>query len=130
MRIEMGALSIEGDEPASAGGEGRGPSPFDLLSASLAECTAMTVRWYARRQGWPLDHVEVIVEHSRKILANASDPIDAFDKTIVMTGPMLTSVERDKLIEIAGLCPVQRTLQGASVISTQAGTPLSEAFDR
>src|SRR5688572_8620458 len=57
VRIEMGSHVITGDEPVDTGGGDLGPSPFELLSAALAECTAMTVRWYARRQGWPVEHV-------------------------------------------------------------------------
>ena len=50
VQIEMGAHTVVGDEPASAGGEGLGPNPFELLTGALAECTAMTIRWFARQQ--------------------------------------------------------------------------------
>ncbi|WP_354491618.1 OsmC family protein [Mesorhizobium robiniae] len=51
------------------GGGRLGPSPFDLMTAALAECTAMTVRWFARQQDWPLEHVEVTVDHAKKLIA-------------------------------------------------------------
>lgn len=78
VRIEVGAHEIVGDEPDSAGGLGLGPAPFDLLTAALAECTAMTVRWYAAQHQWPLDHVEVVVDYAKKQSPGASDPIDTF----------------------------------------------------
>lgn len=38
-----------------------GPTPYELLSASLAACTAMTIRVYADRKGFPLERVQVVV---------------------------------------------------------------------
>jgi len=53
------------DEPVSAGGLGSGPNPYNLLSAALGACTAMTIRLYASRKGWPLTHVRTAVRHCR-----------------------------------------------------------------
>ena len=53
VNIEAGSFSILSDEPEGIGGDNLGPSPFQLLLASLAACTAMTVRMYARRKDWP-----------------------------------------------------------------------------
>ncbi|MEL6419708.1 MAG: alpha/beta fold hydrolase, partial [Pseudomonadota bacterium] len=53
------------DEPVAYGGTNRGPSPYGLVSAGLAACTSMTVRMYARRKGWPLDHISVDVSHDK-----------------------------------------------------------------
>ena len=49
-----------------AGGGNLGPALYDLLTAALGECTAMTVRWYALQQKWPLLKVEVALTSSRK----------------------------------------------------------------
>jgi putative redox protein len=57
--IEVSGHAITGDEPLDVGGGNLGPAPYDLLTAAPGECTAMTVRWYAIRQNWPLEHVEV-----------------------------------------------------------------------
>lgn len=129
VRIEMGDHLLIGDEPVSAGGDGLGPGPFDLLTAALAECTAMTVRWYARQHDWPLDHVEVVVDHARKQLAGAPQPVDVFDKTIFLRGSRLNQDQRARLIEIAAKCPVQRALESLPVINTRMGTPLDESSD-
>ena len=53
VRIDTQDHSVVSDEPASMGGGGLGPNPFDLLTAALAESTAMTVRWYALPHRWP-----------------------------------------------------------------------------
>lgn len=129
VRIEMGAHLLTGDEPVDAGGWDLGPAPFDLMTAALAECTAMTVRWYALQHDWPLDHVEVTVDHARKLLAGASEPVDVFDKTVILRGSRLSEGQRARLLDIATKCPIQRVLEGAPTIVTKAGTPLDEAFD-
>ncbi|NYF30611.1 OsmC family protein [Sphingopyxis sp. JAI108] len=130
VRIEMGAQEILGDEPAAAGGGGLGPNPFDLLVAALAECTAMTVRWYARRHDLPLEHVEVVVDHTRRLVAGAAEPVDVFDKVVFLRGPALDEEQRARLIDAAAHCPIQRLLEGSPLINTRPGRPLGELFDR
>src|SRR5262245_28092570 len=61
VRIETGGHVLIGDEPVAEGGADLGPAPYQILTAALGECTAMTVRWYARKQGWPVDRVLVEV---------------------------------------------------------------------
>lgn len=126
VHIEIGAHDIVGDEPVSAGGKGLGPNPFELMTAALAECTTMTVRWYARQNNLPLDHVEVVIEHAKKLLAGATEPVDVFDKTVFIRGSRLTDNQRTHLIEIASRCPIQRVLEGTPMIITRPGRPLCE----
>jgi uncharacterized OsmC-like protein len=56
---------VLGDEPKSYGGTDRGLTPYQFLAAGLGACTSMTVRMYARRKGWPLDHISVDVTHDK-----------------------------------------------------------------
>jgi uncharacterized OsmC-like protein len=63
--IDVSGHKIVGDEPVDAGGKNLGAAPYDLLTAALGECTAMTVRWYALQQKWPLDKVEVKITHQK-----------------------------------------------------------------
>lgn len=119
MTIEVSGHHILGDEPPAVGGLDLGPAPFDLLTAALAECTAMTVRWFARQQNWPLNHVEVVVEHEKAVVEGHPAKIDVFRKTVAVYGD-LTDEQRARLIAIAGRCPVHKTLEGVVQIATLA----------
>lgn len=110
--IDVSGHSIKGDEPEEAGGKNLGPAPYDLLTAALGECTAMTVRWYALREKWPLDKVEVTLTHQK------IDKVSVFEKKIIVHGDQLTDEQRKKLIDVAAKCPVQRTLEGKVEIKT------------
>ncbi|WP_419756210.1 OsmC family protein [Brevundimonas sp.] len=125
VRLTMGAHEIVGDEAVDVGGGGLGPAPFELLSAALAECTAMTLRWYARQHNLSVESVTVSVDYSKKLLAGTTAPVDVFEKTIEIRGADLTDEQRTRLLNVAAKCPVQRTLEGAPTITTLVG-PLPE----
>jgi putative redox protein len=108
--------SFIADEPADVGGLGSGPNPFDLLSAALGSCTAMTLRLYAQRKTWPLQRVQVRVLHQRASLGAR----DTFETAVSLEGP-LTDEQRARLMQIAEQCPVHRTLAGGADIRTIAG---------
>ncbi len=110
--ITVSGHTLKGDEPIESGGGNLGPAPYDLLLAALGECTAMTVRWYALQQKWPLDKVEV------KLTFKKIDKVGVFEKHITVHGDTLTDTQRQKLIEVAAKCPVQRTLEGKVEIRT------------
>ncbi len=116
--IDVSGHHLVGDEPIAKGGNDLGPAPYDLLLAALGECTAMTVRWYARQHHWPLERVEVSLTHVKGDIEGKSAKIDHFTKAIRISGNGLTEEQRDKLIAVAARCPVQRTLEGTSVITT------------
>lgn len=108
--ISVSGHTIKGDEPVSFGGGNLGPAPYDLLLAALGECTAMTVRWYALQQKWPLEKVEVKLSHQKV------NKVDTFEKQVIAHGDRLTPEQRKKLMDVAAKCPVQRTLQSDVVI--------------
>ncbi|MCG6904347.1 MAG: bifunctional alpha/beta hydrolase/OsmC family protein [Rhodobacter sp.] len=110
------------DEPLAYGGTNRGMSPYGFLSAGLGACTSMTIRMYARRKGWPLDHVSVDVTHDKVHAQDATDAggaqkIDGFHRAITLCGD-LDGEQRRRLLEIADKCPVHRTLENTSQITT------------
>jgi putative redox protein len=113
--ISVGGQSFPGDEPVAAGGTGTGPAPHDLLSAGLAECTALTLRLYADRKAWPLEAIEVEVTH--EVQPDAM-PRDLFRREIKLTGP-LDEDQKARLMDIADRCPVHRTLTTGSRIETK-----------
>jgi putative redox protein len=114
VEARIGANAFLIDEPAAVGGLGSGPNPFDLLSAALGSCTAMTIRLYAERKAWPLAKVRVRATHSRGTL----DARDRFSLEIALEGDLDES-QRARLMEIAQRCPVHLTLErGSEVAST------------
>ena len=122
--VTVSGHNFKGDEPVSFGGGNFGPAPYDLLLAALGECTAMTVRWYAKQKNWPLDKVEVKLSHSKIEAGDASEAagrsgkVDIFDKEVTLHGDTLTPEQRTKLVEVAAKCPVHRTLQSNPIIRT------------
>jgi putative redox protein len=121
--VHAGGSAFLADEPIAVGGLGSGPNPYDLMSAALGSCTAMTVRLYASRKVWPLKRVRVRVEHVRATL----DARDRFEREIIIEGD-LDDAQRKKLLDIANHCPVHRTLErGADVATVLAPPGPSEA---
>lgn len=110
--ITASGYDLIGDEPSSMGGGDLGPAPYDFLTAALGECTVMTIRWYAIQKSWPLEHAAATVTHQKE------NGQDVFHKTITITGDKLTPEQREKLIEVAAKCPVQRSLLATPVITT------------
>jgi putative redox protein len=98
------------DEPETSGGRDQGPTPTELLSASLASCTAITIEMYADRKEWDLGEVEVTADFAE---ATADSP--AKFKVDIRSPAELTEEQRDRILTIAHKCPVHRALMGADV---------------
>ncbi len=119
--IVVGPHRLRADEPESLGGNDSGPTPYDFLLAALGSCTAITIRMYAERKGWPLENITVTLRHEKIHAEDCADCetrtglIDRIDKTIALDGP-LDAAQRARLLEIAGKCPVNRTLKSEIAI--------------
>lgn len=116
--IEVSGHTLDGDEPVSFGGKNAGPAPYDLLTAALAECTAITIRLYAEQNNWPLEEVEITVDFQKKVIHGHRYPVDFFEKRIVLHGPDLTEAQRAKLLEVSAKSPLHRTLENTPIIKT------------
>ena len=126
--VVAGRHQLIADEPISVGGLDSGPTPYDFLSAALGACTAMTLRMYAARKKLILGRVSVDVMHGKVAADHCSDcgeaaeggggKIDRFERVISVEGEIDEAL-RDKLVEIAGKCPVHRTLEHASAVVTR-----------
>jgi uncharacterized OsmC-like protein len=117
--------TLTADEPASLGGTDQGPTPYDLLLAALGSCTAMTVRMYANRRGWPLEDVAVRLVHDRihardcEHCETQEGMLDHITLAIEMTGA-LTPEQRARLLDIAHRCPVHKTLKSEIAMKVHA----------
>jgi putative redox protein len=106
-QVEIRDHRITADEPRDEGGEDAGPSPQELLAASLASCTAITMEMYANRKGWDIG--EVVVDVDYEPAQRGSPTRFTMD---VQLPKELPEAQREKLMQIAAKCPVHRTLEG------------------
>ena len=120
--IDAGAHTFFADEPADAGGDDAGPTPYDLLLGALGTCTSMTLLMYARRKSWPLEDVEVRLSYQRDYARDCEEcdtkpvQIDQIERRITLKGSLDQS-QRARLLEIAEKCPVHRTLTGTIMVT-------------
>ena len=122
--IYAGAHHMIADEPAAVGGANLGGTPYDLLLAALGTCTSMTLRMYAQRKGLEVDEIKVELQHSR-IPSDDCEPcedqkglVDRIDRIITVKGN-LTQEQRDRMLQIADMCPVHRTLMNQKEITSR-----------
>lgn len=122
-QLKVGSHYITADEPVSYGGNNFGPSPYELVSAGLSACTAMTIQMYAKRKKWPLENVEVHTSYQKlhaddcQNCDSSEAKIDTFQRAIKLTGS-LDDKQIARIMEIADKCPVHRTLKSEIKIDT------------
>ena len=105
--VKVRGHSLVADEERDHGGDDSGPSPQELLAASLASCTAITMEMYADRKGWDVGELEVNVDYEP---AHRGSPTKF---SLVVNFPKeLPEDQRERLMQIAAKCPVHRTLEG------------------
>jgi len=105
--IKMGEHRLVADEPSEQGGLDEGPNPQELLAASLASCTAITIEMYAKRKGWDTSGLEVECRYT---------PADRGCVTkfelVMRMPPHLGEEQVERLRVIAAKCPIHRVLEG------------------
>jgi len=123
-QMKVGNHYMMADEPTSFGGNDYGPSPYELVSAGLSACTAMTIQMYAKRKNWHVENVEVHTSYD-KIHADdcnncesTSSKIDTFLREIKLTGN-LDSKQLERILKIADKCPVHKTFHNTINVVTK-----------
>ena len=111
VRIDAGGHALRGDEPVDHGGADSGPTPFGLLLSGLGACTAITLRMYAGRKGWPLAGVDVTLTYIVK-----DQNARWIDRLITLHG--VDDDQRAKLAEIAEKTPVTKAVRAGTEIRT------------
>jgi len=122
--MKVGNHFMIADEPTSYGGNDFGPSPYELVSAGLSACTAMTIQMYAKRKDWNLMNVEVHTSYSKSHAEDTEDcendsaKIDTFIREIKLEGK-LDEKQIKRILQIADKCPVHKTLHSETQVITK-----------
>jgi len=110
-----GVHALRADEPVTYGGNDTGPTPYDYLLSALGACKSMTMRMYADRKGIPLERATVTLRHNKIHAEDCADcettvgKVDDIQIEIGIEGD-LDEATRQRVAEIADMCPVHRTL--------------------
>ena len=126
--VVAGRHRLIADEPVSAGGLDSGPDPYAYLAVALGACTSMTLRIYAEHKKLSLGRISVKVGHGKVAAEHCADcgavaegrtgRIDRFERIISIEGGV-DDATAAKVIEIAGKCPVHRTLESGAAVVTR-----------
>ena len=107
------------DEPEIAGGKDLGPDPYTLLLSSLGCCTLATLRMYIDRKGWDIPQIAIAVNMFFKL--EGDKKITIIDRDLNFLSPV-TDEQRERLTQIAKVCPVSKILEGEIQVRTFAYT--------
>lgn len=110
--IHAGHHDLVADEHTELGGQDKGPAPYELLLAALGACTAITLKMYAERKGWPLEEGQV------KLFYRTDLDKPLIERKLSFVGD-LTDEQRARLADIAERTPVTLTLKGGLAIQTE-----------
>lgn len=111
--IKAGSHTITADVPKAQGGQDKGLTPEELLAASLAACTSITLKMYVDRKEWPVKKINVEIT-----LENNPDLDSAiFERKITIEGES-TEEQREKMLKIANSCPIHKTLTKSIFVNT------------
>jgi putative redox protein len=110
--VEIDGHLLVSDGSLAENGDDIGPNPHALLDAALGACTALTLKLYAERKGWPLDNADVRIRHEE-----TPGHYKLF-REVTLLGS-LSDDQRERLLEIANKCPIHRVLTGEITVETK-----------
>lgn len=115
--VQSGAHQLIADEGVAEGGSDSGPNPHDLYDAAVGACKALTMLWYAKRKGIPLDDAKVSIERDASEERSGTYRLHA---KIELVG-QLSEEQRQQLLTVAGKCPVHKLM---TAVTTEITTSL------
>lgn len=95
------------DEPETAGGGNKAPSPTDYLLGSLASCTAITMKMYAQRKAWETGEIGVHVELKNRLIDGIAH--QRIIKTVTF-GKLLDEKQIQRIMSVGEKCPISKLL--------------------
>ena len=114
-QLRIGAHTLSTDASLDEGGDDAGPSPHDLYDAALGACKAVTVMWYARRKGIPVDEIQTRVERDATQERAGTYKL----ATTLLVRGALTDAQLQELATVAGKCPVHKLM---TTVTTEVTT--------
>lgn len=111
--IHVGHFDLVADEHKALGGQGAGPAPFDYYLASLAACTAITLRMYAQRKGWDLG------EFRAELALSFDEEGTVHVHRTLHSDQALSDAQWERLLEIVAKTPVTKAMRDGAVITSE-----------
>lgn len=105
-----GRHSFFADEPEALGGKDTAPTPDELLEASLATCTLVTLRMYTNHKQWNVGEIKVDVSLVREKEKSIITRTLHFEN-------QLSDEQKQRLAQVAKACPVSKILAGGNELN-------------
>ena len=115
--ITVRGHEMTADEDASSRGETAYPTPHDLYDAALGACKALTVLWYARKKGIPVDDVQTVIERDG---SGERAGVYKLAARMKISGA-LTDAQLAELLAVAKKCPVHKLM---TTVTTEITTEM------
>ena len=113
MKAQVRQHTLTADEPATNGGQDKGPAPKEFLCIALATCTTATLKMYMNHKKLTVNKLLVDVE-----LVITEDKRNIFKRKLHIDSP-LDAAQRERLVQIANTCPVHKILSQANTVETE-----------
>lgn len=114
LTIRNHTLVVDGSVPE--GGTDSGPTPHDLYDAALGACKALTLLWYARRKGMPVEDVRTVIERDDSQERAGTYRLAA---RLQVSGD-LSDAQIKELETVAHKCPVHKLMTAVTTEITTA----------
>jgi len=114
--LSNGRHAWQADVDKTLGSTDLAPDPHDLLDSALAACTTLTLELYIRRRQLAVTDLRVSITHT-ETRDETGRVHYTLDRQIEIDGA-LSDADRQRLLEIAGKCPIHRLLEGEIVVNS------------